>query len=119
MAPPAPGRFWIRKLCPRSSLMERVRIRARTSAPPPAGKGTTSLMILLGYGCAATRPGAQISVARTTKSATAFMGHRPKDAMSARTHASPEVLDLLLQLNKVIARYCTMVRVRHNSAALL
>src|SRR5262245_11883745 len=56
--------------------MERVRIRARTSAPPPAGNGTTSLMILLGYGCAATRPGAEISVARTTKSATAFMGHQ-------------------------------------------
>src|SRR5262245_31044344 len=56
--------------------MYRVRIRASTSAPPPAGNGTTSLMILLGYGCAATRAGAHISVARTTKSATAFMGHQ-------------------------------------------
>src|SRR5262245_20745038 len=56
--------------------MERVRMRASTSAPPPAGNGTTSLMILLGYGCAATRAGAHISVARTTKSATAFMGHQ-------------------------------------------
>src|SRR5262245_12346437 len=56
--------------------MERVRIRASTSAPPPAGTGTTSLMILFGYGCAATRAGANIIVARATKSATAFMGHR-------------------------------------------
>src|SRR5262245_23122507 len=33
-------------------------------------------MIRLGYGCAATRAAAHITVARTTKSATAFMGHQ-------------------------------------------
>ena len=55
--PPAPARFSITTVCPSSAANLSPRMRAKVSAGPPAGNGTTNLMVLLGYSWAAAVSG--------------------------------------------------------------
>src|SRR6266436_3124788 len=87
MAIPAPGRFTGTTATFNSLASSSAMARPATSAPSPGDSGMTSVMVPLGYPCAATRGVAPSSVRATTRRASALrIVDTPRRLLRWRAH---------------------------------
>src|ERR1700682_310165 len=77
MLPPAPGRLSMTTGWPHASVSFCPIARATTSSEPPAGKGTTRRIGLVGYACAVATVGIIVAAATSTAGKSRLL-HRAK-----------------------------------------